>query len=271
MQSEKNTFLLGFSDIDNAYSPEQYINCLKAINEDYQTVLERKKVLSLLSLKHGDNLLDVGCGTGGELNTFVSETNSTCRYTGIDKSLSLIESAKKNYANDSINFEVMDAHQLRFVDESFDAAKSERCFSYLENPNLALSEMKRVTKRGGKVLIHDNDWENFIIASNFPDVSKMVKHHYFNFVKNGDMGRQLYRLFKLVGMSNIIVEFTPYYYTDYHSFSTTFHLESILIDAIESDLLPKNMIAEWIDDLKRSNESGEFFAYGTGIIVYGNA
>lgn len=98
-----------------------------------------------------------------------------------------------------------------------------------------------------------------------------MKHYYFNFVKNGDIGRQLYKLFRVSGLSNIAVDFTPYYYTNYSNFNSTFYLENILSGAIEKNILPQHEIENWLIDLKECDQKGEFFAYGSGIIVYGNA
>jgi len=72
-----------------------------------------------------------------------------------DFSPKMIETAQKKTAAENVTFEVADATDLRFSDESFDAVIIANALHVMPNPEKALSEIKRVLKDGG-ILIAPN-------------------------------------------------------------------------------------------------------------------
>lgn len=97
-------------------------------------------------------VLDIGCGNGALLNAL---SNRIKLGRGVDESLGMINQAKKRNANsDKLEFSVINGPVLPFEDASFDVVISMMSFRYLDWDPL-LSEVKRVTKSGGKFLILD--------------------------------------------------------------------------------------------------------------------
>ncbi|GEM_PF-1666333 len=100
-----------------------------------------------------DAILDVGCGNGLLLSGLKEYFN---RFNGIDYSNNMIEQAKKVFPE--ANFNQSEAAQLDFPDRSFDRVISYSIFHYFEGESYVLSvlsEMMRVCKKGGVVLIGD--------------------------------------------------------------------------------------------------------------------
>lgn len=99
----------------------------------------------------GSLVLDAGCGAG-RTTSYISENG--CSVVGADISAPLIKKAKDLYPD--IDFQVMDARNLDFEDNSFDVV----FFSFngidnlasLQERNRAISEMKRVLKPGGYLI-----------------------------------------------------------------------------------------------------------------------
>jgi ubiquinone/menaquinone biosynthesis C-methylase UbiE len=92
--------------------------------------------------------------------------------TGVDLTPAMIELAKASAERKGLNnahFLLSDMGTLPFEDDSFDASVSRYTFHHLENPSSAFSEMLRVTKSGGKVIVVDVS----------PDAAK--QHAYNNF------------------------------------------------------------------------------------------
>jgi len=97
-------------------------------------------------------ILDIGCGNGALLNALSSRIESG---VGVDESAKIVERARKrNSQISNLRFELIDGPRLPFDDESFDVVTSLMSFRYLDWDPL-LSEIKRVTKPGGKLLIVD--------------------------------------------------------------------------------------------------------------------
>lgn len=94
------------------------------------------------------NVLDVACGTG---DMVVELQRQGCTVTGVDLSREMLDLARQKVS--SAMFQLGDAEHLPFEDSSFDAvtcAFGVRNFVHLEQ---GLSEMLRVLKPGGHMII----------------------------------------------------------------------------------------------------------------------
>ncbi|MEQ1828891.1 MAG: class I SAM-dependent methyltransferase [Pirellula sp.] len=96
-------------------------------------------------------ILDCGCGTGIHAKHFSREG-----YVGIDLSPKYIERANQKFPG--YRFCVMDATQLQFESQSFDAVIVSGVVHHLDDPTTArvFSEIRRVLKRDGTFLL----WED---------------------------------------------------------------------------------------------------------------
>ncbi len=128
--------------------------------------------------------------------------------TGVDFSESLIGEAVRRAAGRSlVNFEVGDVQGLRFPDASFDAVRTERLLMHVPNATKTLSEMSRVLRPGGRMAVHDFDWETQFCDSPYKDTTRKIALSFCDGMKNGWIGRCLPRLFRDVGMTDISVSF----------------------------------------------------------------
>ena len=95
-------------------------------------------------------ILDVACGTG---DMCVELLKRGCEVTGVDLSEEMLAIAKVKSERLKVKVEIADAENLPFEDESFDGvtcAFGVRNFVHLEQ---GLSEMLRVLKPGGTMVI----------------------------------------------------------------------------------------------------------------------
>ena len=90
----------------------------------------------LASFARGNRSIDISCGTG-LIERLSPQT------VGVDFSLTALKQAKKNGAKYLI---LADAHTLPFSNDSFDVAISSGNLEHFDNPQLALSEMARISK-----------------------------------------------------------------------------------------------------------------------------
>ncbi len=119
------------------------------INPIFYSSSMREKVVEMAEIESGDLVLEVGCGTG--FTTLgIAKKVSEERIFGVDLSLEQIKKAKKKLG---ANFILGDAENLPFRDKTFDSAISAGSIEYWPNPLKGISEMVRVTKSGGKVVI----------------------------------------------------------------------------------------------------------------------
>ena len=103
------------------------------------------------------SVLDVGCGSGDLVN-FLAE-HVAQEAVGIDIQSDGFHkevASSKDGTSHSAGCVKGDAHSMRsFPDERFDAVVTAHAFHELSNPETALSEIRRVLKPGGTLLIAD--------------------------------------------------------------------------------------------------------------------
>ncbi len=117
------------------------------------TVQEVAFLISLLKLKAGDRILDVGCGPGRHSLEFARHG---IRAVGVDVSGGFVEVARRRAVDEGLDatFLVQDATALHFEAE-FDAAVSlcEGAFGICGGEDVLLAGVHRALKPGGRLVV----------------------------------------------------------------------------------------------------------------------
>jgi len=106
-----------------------------------------------LSLMGNETILDVACGTG-ELERLLLAEHPELSIVGLDLSANMLLVARQKSLRQAA-FSQGSATNLPFPDRTFDFVVTANSFHYFDFPHLALQEMRRVLKPGGKVVILD--------------------------------------------------------------------------------------------------------------------
>jgi len=110
-------------------------------------------------LQSGENVLDVGCGTGGVTIPAKIRIGENGNAAGIDPAPEMIDIARRkaSRAGLEIDFRVGVIESLPFPDRTFDAVTSSLMMHHLpEHVQVkGLAEIRRVLKPGGRLLIAD--------------------------------------------------------------------------------------------------------------------
>jgi phosphatidylethanolamine/phosphatidyl-N-methylethanolamine N-methyltransferase len=101
----------------------------------------------------GGRILEIGVGTGLSFDDYGADTE----ITGIDLSEPMIVRARERTASGRYPFvkdlAIMDAHDLRFENASFDCVVGQFVITLVENPERVLSECARVVRPGGQIIL----------------------------------------------------------------------------------------------------------------------
>jgi phosphatidylethanolamine/phosphatidyl-N-methylethanolamine N-methyltransferase len=112
----------------------------------------RATAVGFLSAREGEKILEVGVGTGLSLPFYPKH----CKVIGIDFCEQMLEKGKQRLRKTSllhVELLKMDAMQMSFPDNSFDAVFASYVISAVPDPHQVLAEMIRVCKVGGKIVL----------------------------------------------------------------------------------------------------------------------
>jgi ubiquinone/menaquinone biosynthesis C-methylase UbiE len=98
-----------------------------------------------------DKVLDIACGTGIVACTAADRLNSKSHVVGLDMNPGMVAGAEKQ--DPDIEWRQGKAEELAWDDQSFDVILSQFGLMFFEDRKLALSEMHRVLKPGGRIVI----------------------------------------------------------------------------------------------------------------------
>lgn len=101
----------------------------------------------------GQDVLDVGCGTGFLVSLLCKEGFEAI---GVDPSKGMLEAAKENYPELQDSLFEASAEQLPFIDENFDIVLASGSLVHVPEIESAAREMARVLRPGGLLRIIDH-------------------------------------------------------------------------------------------------------------------
>lgn len=113
----------------------------------------RRFLVSRVSAKPGDTVLDVATGTAAVAIELVRRTG--CSVVAIDRSVEMLAAARRRIdaagLDERIRLVEGSAEQLPFDDRSFDALSFTYLLRYVEDPAATLRELARIVRPGGAV------------------------------------------------------------------------------------------------------------------------
>jgi ubiquinone/menaquinone biosynthesis C-methylase UbiE len=250
------------------------------VNEDYLKAAAnllrsfKQRTYERMEIRAGDWVLDVGCGAGADTIPLKALVGVNGQVIGIDHDSEMLTRTKlseksENIAGDA-GYICSDAVRLPFHSDLFDACRSERLFQHLAHPEIALSEMLRVTKPGGRVVVLDTDHGTWSVDTPEKDIERRIsrfKADHFGY--NGYAGRQLYRLFKQAGLMDVTSEIISGYFTNYELVRFMFMLDEVEPAAVKAGVISEEELIRWRTSLETASGGGYFFCSESMILAVG--
>lgn len=167
----------------------------------------------------GEIAVDVGSGTGEDVLAFATygaraigvEPSPGLRAEAARRAVSAAETVGRAAAAEyveggaeavrgvgaAVEYVEGQAEALPFEDASVDVLRCERVLQHVDDPAAAVTEMARVLRPGGRIVLIDTDWGTAIIHPADPDVLQRMVGYFRGETANPFSGRRLREL--LVG------------------------------------------------------------------------
>jgi len=248
-----------FFDVDGAHDPQGYVNCLTAQDKVADIEHYKRRVVERLKLQGGQSILDAGCGTG----TYTLQARAR-----LDANATMIGTAQqRNRPPSIIEFVQGDVHLLPFGAGAFDSCFSINTFQHLPDPVRALSELARVTRPGGQIVVADH--ELVAIDTPYPSIDRKFVQFRSASLKQGGGAHRLYGHFKRVGLVNVSVEAWTSVYTDYQERRVVAPYIDEIWTAERAGAVSADEARQWSDWLKAAVASDTFLSIMVNIITAG--
>ncbi len=108
-------------------------------------------LLTLMSLKNGETVLDVACGTGVTTRIAKRDVGSDGRVTGLDINAGMLAKARELATDMDITWLESDVVGIGLPDDSFNAVISQHGYHYFPDQPAALKEFYRVLAPSGRI------------------------------------------------------------------------------------------------------------------------
>lgn len=113
--------------------------------------VERELVRELMNPQAGENLIDLGCGTG---STTVDWASHGCHMTGVDESAMMLAQARaKPVSQGTADYIQADLARLPYPSAYFNGGLLQVTLEFVLDPAAVLQEALRVIKPGGRLVI----------------------------------------------------------------------------------------------------------------------
>jgi len=257
--------------VDETPSPRAFIEYLDAVSSLTGIQRIKQQTFDRLQAGEGDHLLDVGCGAGDDVRALGQLVGNTGRVVGFDVSATMIEEARlrSSSLNLPIEFCLGDAEILDFPDETFTGCRTDRVLVHLDDPARTLSEMVRVLRPGGRLVVFDFDWETLIVDAPDRALTRRLLNSFCDQGASRWIGRQLRGLVSSLALTEIDVAAGTLEFVDYTQANRVLLFDATAKKAVAERLVAEAEAERWLQDLENSHAEGRFFAALTGFCVSG--
>ena len=224
-------------------------------------VAQRGRVIKALELREGERVLDIGSGPGLLAYDMAASVGRHGRVCGIDISEDMLLMSRTRCADQPwAEFQRADATNLPYPDDSFDAAVSTQVYEYVVDIPVALAELYRVARPGGRVVVLDTDYGSLVIYTE--DEARMERvlsawnEHFVHAGLPRTLSRQLRDAGFTIRRRDVIPMFNPEYHENTYGKGLLGIMASFTVGRKE---VSREEADAWLAEFAELDKQGKFF------------
>ena len=149
-----------FADLDSQPSQmtAMLLAALEAMGRHPEIQRVRRTAMRALRPAPGTRVLDAGSGAGDGARRLAAEVGPAGEVIALDYSAATIAAAIQRHDGSNVRYMTGDVTAMNLAAGCVDAVWCERVLQHVDDPDVAVAEMVRVTRPGGRLCLIDTDW-----------------------------------------------------------------------------------------------------------------
>jgi len=213
-------------------------------------------------------IIDLGCGAGNDVIELAKITGEDVKIIGIDHDPVMLQQATEQSKEiGNVDFILSEAYPLPFEDETISGLRTERVIQHLYNPEQVISEISRILKKDGPLVIIETDWSSLSFYTEFVDVQKKVNGYYTDVkINNGFAAAKLLSYLQQNNFRNIQFEIHPFVTDNLKTANELFKIEQMITEAAEKGHIREEEGRAFSDALQKADD-GHYFACSVNLVI----
>jgi SAM-dependent methyltransferase len=267
----------GFTRVDDQPDTAYLVAGMDATAQWPATKLLRSWERERLAVRPGEHVIDVGCGVGDVITSLAADVAPDGRAVGIDASEAMLATGRERAraAGHDVELRVGDALAIDEEDGSFDACRSERMLQWVPEPEVAIGEMLRVLRPGGRLSLIDTDWRTLVVdLPSAPAVRAMRLAVEDQRGEPSTAGGRLLNICRDLGVDDLDLTATTHVWSEWDpeadaAPSGFFPLGPVTNELVELGHLDAELADRFIEELYEAGRRGRFYMALSMTAVFG--
>ncbi|MDP1901791.1 MAG: methyltransferase domain-containing protein [Rubrivivax sp.] len=227
-----------------------------------------------LRLRAGQRVLDLGCGAATDTLALGRRVGPAGQVSGVDYDAGVVQQARARALAEGqggwVSHHHANATALPWPEGAFDASHCVAMLQHLLEPDRALDELLRVTRRGGPVVVADIDWATLSIECGEPGIERRLVRHRIGFgVPNPHAGRRLHGLLWARGLEQLQCEIWPLWASELAAADELLQRRQLEDEALAAGVVDDQDLLRWRAALARSSATHALFVSVNAVLVSG--
>jgi arsenite methyltransferase len=251
-----------YREVDAQADPSKLLESLEVRARTPSHARLRRRFLKFVPIRRGDDVLEVGCGTGPILRDLITLVGPRGRVVGVDNSRNAVRAARLlcqgHGRPHQLAVRLADGGRLPFAAGRFDATIAITVVLHVADPLALTREMARVTRPGGRVGLQDQDFGAVVVSH--PDrvlTERILRGVVDRMYEEPFSGRRLPSLLREAGLTNVRVRTGVYEDARLVPWTKNF-LERRAELAVRFEIVSPGEAQHWLDGFTALVAAGAF-------------